>query len=136
MKKLALFVEGRTERVFVERLIEQMVSRKQVQIAVFGAIGGGKTPRRIRLICRTPPAPDQEYYIQIVESGNDERVGTDVRDNYENLVRAGFSEIMAIRDVYPNHAPGDVPRLRLLLRYRLRTKPIDPIFVLGIMEIE
>jgi hypothetical protein len=136
MKKLAMFVEGRTERVFVERLIRLMVDLKRLRIAVFRASGGNKTPRRIKLVHQTPPGPEQEYYIQIVESQNDERVGSDVRENYEGLVRASFSMIIAIRDVYPRHTFAQVPALRSAVRYRVKTKPIDPTFVLSVMEIE
>jgi hypothetical protein len=136
MKKLAMFVEGKTERVFIEKLLKELVDQKKVRVVAFRASGGRKTPRRIKLIYQIAPSSEQEYYIQIVESRNDERVGTDVRDNYESLERAGFSGIVAIRDVYPRHSFADVPLLRRLMRYRLKTKPIDPVFVLGVMEIE
>jgi hypothetical protein len=136
MKKLAIFVEGQTERMFVEKLIRLMVDHKQLRIVVFRAIGGKKTPRRIELVHQMPPGPDQAYYIEIVESRNDDRVASDVRDNYDKLVFSNFCSVIAIRDVYPVHAPDKIPELRKMLRYRLKTKPIDPRFVLGVMEIE
>jgi hypothetical protein len=136
LKKLAIFVEGMTEGVFVEKLIREMIDEREVRIEVFEASGGGSSPRRISLIRRNPVEPDQLYYVQIVESTNDERVASDVRDNYDQLARAGFAGIIAIRDVYPDHTAAEIPALRKALRYRLRTKPIDPLFVLGIMEIE
>jgi Domain of unknown function (DUF4276) len=135
MKKLAFFVEGQTERAFVEQLIREMVNRRRLRILAFRAAGGKKSPRTIKLIHSTRPGPDQEFQVQIVESQNDERVGSDVRDNYDNLVRHGFSTIIAIRDVYPLPST-DIPMLRRALRYKLPTKPIDPVFVLAIMEIE
>jgi hypothetical protein len=136
MKKLAIFVEGQTERIFVEKLIRLMVDLKQLRIVVFRAIGGKKTPRRIELVHQMLPGPDQVYYIEIVESRNDDRVASDVRDNYDNLVVNNFCGIIAIRDVYPVHSAAQIPLLRKALRYRLKTKPIDPFFVLGVMEIE
>lgn len=136
LKKLAIFVEGMTEGMFVEKLIREMIDEREVRIEVFEASGGGKSPRRLSLIRRSPEEPDQLYYVQIVESTNDARVGSDVRDNYDKLVNAGFIGIIAIRDVYPDHMPADIPILRRALRYGLHTKPIDPLFVLGVMEIE
>ena len=68
MKKLALFVEGLTERIFVEKLIRKMIDRKRLRIRVFRASGGQKSPRRIKLIYQMPPGPDQQFHIQIVES--------------------------------------------------------------------
>ena len=136
MKKLVLYVEGHTESLFVENLIRLMVNGMKIRIARYKATGGRKKPRRIELISQMPPLPEQEYLIQIVESRGDERVGTDVRDNYEKLVQKGFSSIIAIRDVYPRHHFTNLSTLRRDLRYRLKTKPINPVFVLGVMEIE
>ncbi len=137
MKKLAIFVEGKTERVFVEKLIRLMIDVKKLNIAVFQAMGGSPClPRRIVLIYKTPDDVVQEFYVQIVESCNDERVASDVRDSYDGLMRAGFSAVVGIRDVYPRATLDKLPELRRALRYRIKTKPVDPVLVLGVMEVE
>lgn len=136
MKKLSIFVEGRTERVFVEQLLRQLVDEKKLHVVIFQATGGRSTPRRLTLVSRTNHGPEQIYYIQIVESGNDRRVGSDIRDNYESLVRNGFEAIIGIRDVYPEFTYADIPKLRSGLRYKLRTRPVEVVFILGVMEIE
>lgn len=136
MKKLAIFVEGKTERVFVERLISQLISARRYQIAVYEAVGGRRTPRQLNLVYSTPGSPDHEFYVQIVESRNDGRVASDVRDNYASLEARGFEAIIAIRDVYPDATAAQIPMLRRGLRYGIRTVPIDPLFILGVMEVE
>lgn len=54
----------------------------------------------------------------------------------EGLIDAGFSSIVAIRDVSPDFEPSEVEKLRAGLRYKLRTKPVEVVFVLGVMEVE
>jgi hypothetical protein len=137
MKKLAIFVEGRTECVFVETLIGKLISEAKVQFAVFQTAGGsGKTPRRIRVLRQTPPNPAQEFYVQIMESHNDERVGSDIRDRYDELVGRDFVGIIGIRDAYPEVTLAEIPKLRIGFKYRMKTKPVDPLLVLGVMEVE
>ncbi len=136
MKKIAIFVEGKTERVFVEKLIRLMIDEKKLKITVFQAQGGDKTPRRIHLVYQTLDDEAHEFHIQIVESMNDDRVASDVRDRYESLVSAGFSAIIGIRDVYPECAAAQIPLLRRALRFRIKTVPVNPVFVLGVMEVE
>ena len=125
MKKLAIFVEGKTERVFVERLIRLMIDEKKLNISVFRATGGSRhSPRTISLIYKTLDDAAQVFHVQIVESGTDSRVASDVRDSYEGLTRAGFSEIVAVRDVYPQATLDQLPELRRALRFRIRTVPV------------
>ena len=46
MKKLAVFVEGQTEQLFVERLLEEAAGKKQICIEKRQAFGGRPTVRR------------------------------------------------------------------------------------------
>jgi hypothetical protein len=41
-----------------------------------------------------------------------------------------------MRDVYTNITRDDIPKLRKGLQYHVKTKPIIPVFILSIMEIE
>ena len=136
MKKLAIFVEGGTEAAFFEKFLHQMISAKKLRIEYFRASGGSKGPRRIRMVKATAPDKNQTFYVQIVDSGTDNRVGSDVRDNYNSLVRAGFDSIIGVRDVFPSVSMKDISVLRRNLRYSLPTKPIVVVFILAVMEVE
>lgn len=138
MKKLAIFVEGKTERVFVEKLLRQFIEEPRLSISVYSASGGRgpRSPRVLKLVSRTPATPAHEFHVQIVESQNDERVGSDIRDRYEALVDAGFSAVIGIRDVFDEFAFAGIPALRTKLRFRIKTSPINPVFILGVMEVE
>lgn len=135
MKKLAIFVEGQTELWFVDRFIRELIQLPKLHLVLKSAIGGGRMVRRFDVLRDTGAGPTAEFYIQIVNSGSDGRVGSDIRDAYDGLVKQGFCSIVGIRDVYPL-PKADISKLRSGLRYRLKTNPVVVDFVLGIMEVE
>jgi hypothetical protein len=136
MKKMAIFVEGETELRFIDRLLREIANEKNLQIVLESAFGGSRNARTYKVVADSGSGSDKNFYIRIVNSGTDNRVGSDIRDNYEALMNASFSVIIGVRDVYPDFSLADLPNLRTGLRYRLRTKPISVDFVLGVMEIE
>lgn len=136
MKKLAVFVEGQTEQIFVERLLQEAAGKHSIIIEKHQALGGQSARRYLRLIQAASPKTTQEFYAQIVDCRADNRVGSDVRDSYEGLIAAGFSSILAIRDVSPDFKPNEVEKLRAGLRYKIKTTPVEVDFVLGVMEVE
>lgn len=135
MNKLAIFVEGQTEQLFAEKLLVEIAGAKKLRIEKRKARGGRKNKRRLRLLETTAVDSQQEYFLLIVDCGEDERVGSDIRERYGNLVAQGYQAIIGIRDVFPQERE-DIPKLREGLRYKLRTGPIEVLFVLAIMEIE
>lgn len=136
MIKIAVFVEGQTEQLFAERLIEEIAGRNRVSIVKRRAVGKGIVGSRTLLTIEGERGTEARYYAVLIDCGCDNRVGSDIRDNYEKLVESGFSFIIGIRDVYPDFRLADVPKLRTHLNYKLRTVPIQVLFVLGVMEIE
>ncbi|MDH4088387.1 MAG: DUF4276 family protein [Nitrospira sp.] len=136
MKKLAIFVEGQTEQIFIERLLQEAAGKHSISIEKKQALGGQSTRRYLRLIQGASRISDSKFYAQIIDCRADNRVGSDVRDSYEGLVNAGFSSIIAIRDVSPDFKPSEIEQLRTGLRYRMRTRPVEVVFALGVMEVE
>ena len=45
MKKIAFFVEGQTEQVFINKLLEEIAGRKNISINIFQLRGGKPLPR-------------------------------------------------------------------------------------------
>lgn len=137
MNKLAVFVEGRTEQVFIERLFKEIAGTNGLRIECYAASGGGSSGDRkltqLHVSCGTG---DPKYYIMIVDCGTDNRVKSDIADGYDGLISAGYSVIIGIRDVFPDFAFSEISRLRNGLGYKMKTKPIHVLFVLGIMEVE
>ena len=134
MRRLAIFVEGQTEQEFMAKLVLEL-ARRRVRIEKGKARGGRGAPRRFTVIEAAAADRGQEYYVLIVDCGTDNRVKSDIRDNYDSLARRGYSAIIALHDVYPN-ARSDIPKIRMGFAYRLKTEPVRVLHVLGVMEVE
>jgi hypothetical protein len=101
MSKLAIFVEGQTEQIFTEELVYQIAGRHRVHVDTVRLTGGNIIPRQFVEMTLTGPDPSKQFYVVIYDSSNDERVLSDIRERYENLVEQGFQEVIGIRDVIP-----------------------------------
>jgi hypothetical protein len=136
MNKMAIFVEGYTEIVFVDRLIEQIANDNAVRIEWRLISGGTTCPRTSRQLKAAQPHTGQEHFVVIFDCGGDDLVKTRMINEYPNLVSAGYSRIVCIRDVYPKYNHADVATLEKFLPKHVKTKPIVVDFILSIMEIE
>ncbi len=136
MNKLAIFVEGYTEAVFVEKLIEEIAGQNRVSIEHKTIRGGSKVRRRMKLIKAARPHPRQEYYVLLFDCGGDEQVKTRILEEQGNLTKARYSRVIGIRDVRPNFTYGDIPKLEANLPKYIKTKLVPVTFILAIMEIE
>jgi hypothetical protein len=136
MDKLAIFVEGQTEQIFVEKLLLAIAGQQQIHIDMVQAYGGSsRIPRLWIEVDAHRPDPDKRYYVIIYDCMNDERVLSDIREHYDNLIAQGYKDIIGIRDVRPR-APADIPTIRQDFDTFIPKRPIYPILILAIMEIE
>ena len=136
MKKLAIFVEGYTEVVFVTKLIEEIAGKNNVLIEPKRIRGGSTTRRTMREIRAAQPYTGQQYYVLIYDCGGDEQVKTRILEEHETLTRAGHTKLIGIRDVRPKFSYAEIPRLEASLPKYIKTKFAPVIFILSIMEIE
>lgn len=134
MRKLAFFVEGQTEALFVWKLLEKIAGGRYLTVEHKRASGGRKVIRTFRLVKRSEDI-GQEYFVLIVDCGADRRVMSDIRDQYDGLAQSGYEAIVGIRDVYPV-SYEDILRLRRGLAFGLRESPIEVVLALAVMEIE
>ncbi len=95
MKRVAIFVEGQGELVFVRNMLFHLMDPSR-----FGF-------DRIRLHAKderdVPYSYDNsgaEVHYKIINVGNDERVLTMIRESEERLFRQGFVKIIGLRDMY------------------------------------
>ncbi|MCH7702079.1 MAG: DUF4276 family protein [Planctomycetes bacterium] len=136
MIKLAVFVEGQTEQLFVQRLVQEVAGHHNVEIELAKASHGGKSglPRRFLLL--QPPKPlGKQFFVLIVDSATDSRVASDIRDQYGSLVSAGYSLVLGLRDVYPE-LRSEIPRIRRAIDGVLPKGSVSVNVVLAIMEVE
>ncbi len=135
MHKLAIFVEGQTEQIFMARFVKEVANENQVEIVTYKADGGSrKRPRRLRRLAGSTK-DGKLYYVQIVDSAADNRVLSDMRDQYQGLVREGFSLVLGLRDVYPQ-SRDEIPAVRKGIGRFLPKGQVPAHLILAIMEIE
>ena len=104
MIKIAFFVEGLTEQIFVEKLLYN----------ICGYIGIEPKPMNIREglnIYRDKPKPDTDYYFLIYDARNDEKAITEAVDKAPFLLKtADYKRIIIIRDLYSKSGKTKIRR--------------------------
>ena len=96
MKKIAVFVEGQTELIFVRKLLMDIIDPQKLSIACYSLVSGEgfkEVPFPIK-------CPTAELYFQIMDIGGDNKILGVIKDREENLVKADFEKILALRDMY------------------------------------
>jgi hypothetical protein len=136
MNRLAVFVEGYTEVVFVEKLIEEVAGMKNVLIERRLIRGGSTTRRTMRLITAARQRTGEQYYVLIYDCGGDDPVKTRILEEHSNLTKKGYSAILGLRDVRPKFSHADIPKLEADLPKYVKTSLIPVTFIPAIMEIE
>lgn len=137
MRKIAIFVEGQTEMLFVDRLVQELATESGLAVVDHAeGSGGASRARRWKFLKRLTIQPYHEVYVLIVNCGGDSKVKSDILERYHGLKESGYSAVVGLRDVYGQFRYEDVPRLRRELSHGLpQTEPPVELF-LAIMEIE
>jgi len=135
MTKIAFFVEGYTELVFVEKLILEVFDQSNVRIELRRITGGSSVPRHFRLIRAANAHCGEAYFVLIIDCVGGDTVKSRIVEEYDNLSQQGYDLVIGLRDVYPL-ARAEIPKLEQGLRYRVRTVPLRVEFVLAVMEVE
>lgn len=136
MRRIAFFVEGATELLFVRRLFTEVAGAKNVAIECQRITGGSSVPKRILTIQAALADPESKFFVLVVDCGGDRQVATRIREEHQRLTQLGYEMIVGLRDVYPDFVLTDVPKLQAGLRYGIKQSlaPVD--FVLATMELE
>lgn len=111
VRKLAIFTEGMTEQRFAEALVHGIAEENQVSVALYRAHGGRRYSRMFTQVMGTRQGhASPTHYVQIVDSGTDGRVVTDIVEQSDSLRRAEFEAILGLRDLRPLQA-NELPLL-------------------------
>src|SRR4051812_19196585 len=111
MNKMAIYVEGHTELLFVDKLITKIANENAVLIQWREIRGGTTTRRTSREIKAEGPIAGQEHFVLIFDCGGDDLVKTRMRQDYPSLANAGYCKIVCIRDVFDKFTHAEIPRL-------------------------
>jgi len=131
MKKLAIFVEGQTERLFIYKLIKEIAGNRQVAITQEQKIQG----QNFTIIEAERITDETKYYVLIRDCRNDDQVKTSIIEVAESLAKKRYEKIIGLRDVYPKRH-SEIPELQKWRNYRVPTKHLPINIMLAVMEIE
>jgi len=127
--KIAIFVEGLTEMIFTESLIRNLCGSRGVTFELRKQHAGHLILMEIK------ENPEATTHILIVNCQSDGQVKSQIRDQYNSLVKSKYTHIIGLRDVYPLSI-SDIEKLMKMLDYGLPTKPIPCQMHLAVLETE
>ncbi|WP_071188403.1 DUF4276 family protein [Trichormus sp. NMC-1] len=131
MKKLAIFVEGKTEQIFVKKLLTEIAGK----LHIFIEIKSRKNSNSAKVIMKDSVTSVTKFYVLLYNSCNDETVVSDIRELHNSLSIEGYERIIGLRDVYPIPI-AEKSKLQRGLNYSLPKGSIPINIVLAVMEIE
>lgn len=103
MKKMCIYVEGQTELYFVEKIVTEIANKNSVSIQLMNLKGGGKKsdiPETISIL-KSNIKSSTEYYVQIINCQNDNRVQSKIKETYKDMQNKNFLKVLGLRDLYP-----------------------------------
>ena len=136
-KKLAIFVEGQTERILITRLLQEIAGYKKVSVEVY-QVRGDKANRKIQPL-KSNLIEVAPFFILLYDCGCDSHVLSDIKKQHNSLTNNGYEKILGLRDLYPEPLKNRTQvenGIKGFLK-TLRQKNGIPIsMILVIMEIE
>lgn len=135
LKRIAIFVEGQTEQMFVTKLFEEVLAKEKLAICNTKMTGGNKSPISISTIRAEVPNESTKYYILIVDCSGDSTVKTYSLDQRNSLIKKGYLVIVGLLDLYPK-VKTDLHAFKYGLHFKVPQTPIETKFVVSVEEIE
>jgi hypothetical protein len=141
MKKIAFFVEGQTEQLFINRLLKEVAGYRNISITLKEIKGGGRRRPTKQEFLVSQPFQNPEipiYEALIYDCHNDDRVKSEILDNIDSMALQGYTQIVGIRDLFPNTLI-DLPRMEKGVNYippSNRSLPVPFDIIIAVHEIE
>lgn len=131
MSKMAVFVEGYTELLFVEKLINVIAAENTVVIETRQMSG-----KRALVLRAAPQNNSGKRFFTILDCRNDDLVKTRMLKEYRGLAQSGYERVICVRDLYPRFTLSELPRFEREIKFHVPTTPMPVDFILGVMEAE
>lgn len=133
VKKLAFFVEGQTEQIFLKSLLEQMAGQKRIDVHATTYQSTSLT--KLELTKKRIFRSDLKYFVLLTNCENDEKVKSVILDQRPTLTSAGYSLILGLRDLYPKTV-ADIANVKTNIAYGLPTVGVPTRIFLAVAEVE
>lgn len=132
MKKVAIMVEGQTERIFCEQFLFAVAGYERGLVVLRRRLHGGYL---IDLGPRGGDPSDATITILLISCESGDKVLSYIAETVDRLTRDGFSKVVGLKDLHPQKRE-DVPKLMQTLALVQKTSRIPIELVLATMEIE
>lgn len=103
VKKLALFVEGQTEQIFLKRLILEIAGTKGIIFDCKTLVRPGVLEETVWMsqMVNSQAVQMNAHRVLIVDCRGEDTVASTLRDQSSSLAASGYSLILGVRDLYP-----------------------------------
>ena len=98
-KKIAIFVEGQTEQIFVAKLLEEMAGRKNISIQIY-KLQGKKFKRKPQLL-EDRNIKNASFFALLYDCTSESHVLSDIKSQHQSLTDNNYTKIIGVRDLYP-----------------------------------
>jgi len=146
MKKIAFFVEGQTEQLFMNKLLIEIAGQKNISVELEQFQGYGKKPTKIIYPITTSSSVSPQHYALIHDCRSDSSVKSRIIENYRTLFLQGHTQIIGLLDFYPQNLCPETNLTQFenelingtVKRNRQRTPPLpgNTAIVVAVNEIE
>ena len=131
MSTFAIFVEGQTELIFVERLLFKVLGYQGLRIELEEQYGG----LYHEIGVRGAPPGNACYNVLLVNCACDGKVLSAIEERANKLRNAGYDRILGLRDIHPR--PSDeLEEIYALTADRLVSMPLPCKLIIAVREIE
>ena len=131
MKRLAIFVEGQTEQIFVTKLLTELATKNSIAIEHQRKHVG----QNFLTIKASNITTDTKYYVLIRDCRSDSAVKTSIIEVAEKFAEKGYEKILGLLDVFPlTH--DQLPTLEKWRNFGVPTKYLPINIIFAVMEIE
>jgi hypothetical protein len=131
MKKIAIFVEGQTELIFMQKLIKEIIGNAKLAFSIRESSGSQDT-RRMLEIASPAMGESAVYYFMICNCHSDRTVKSDILRQMPTLRKEAYTLVLGIRDVFP---VPDIQMLRNNIKNGL-PNDIPTHIILAVQEVE
>jgi hypothetical protein len=96
LRKVAIFVEGQTELIFVRDFLLRLIDPSKLSLECWELLAGQLSRVRYPYSC-----PNPEILFRIINVRGDERVLSSIKDGEKDLIeKGGYEKIIGLRDMY------------------------------------
>jgi hypothetical protein len=98
VKRIAIFTEGKTERIFVRECLFRLFDPARIRFECYELLAHNLLAAPY--VYPSTPNPQAEVFFMIVDCHGDEGVLSTIKEREHSLIEKGYDAILGLRDMY------------------------------------